>query len=171
MCLPQQVKATLYLKHRQALGEHTNLNAKIELHARTALDGGKLSEVEKRVDGRVELSQKLLNLTGPLILLPLKTKWLLTCNCCWLQTARTAGCVWALTCVRKACTPKPGRITCRSSLRGTGLALFLTRSCTTSKCCARGGQDAWLCYWGHRKRKDAGSARVGMLKSTQKFAT
>ena len=59
------MKATLYLKHRQALGEHTNLNAKVELHARTALEGGKLSEVEKRVDGRVELSQKLLNLTGP----------------------------------------------------------------------------------------------------------
>ena len=64
-CLCRQVKATLYLKHRQALGEHTNLNAKVELHARTALEGGKLSEVEKRVDGRVELSQKLLNLTGP----------------------------------------------------------------------------------------------------------
>ena len=57
------MKATLYLKHRQALGEHTNLNAKVELHARTALEGGKLLDVETRVDGRLELSQKLLNLT------------------------------------------------------------------------------------------------------------
>ena len=58
------MKATLYLKHRLALGQHTNLNAKVELHARSTFEGGKLTEVDKRVEGRVELSQKLLNLTG-----------------------------------------------------------------------------------------------------------
>ena len=61
--LQAQVKATLYLKHRQSLGAHTALNAKVELHARGQI-GGPLSEVEKRVEGRLELSQKLLNLTG-----------------------------------------------------------------------------------------------------------
>ena len=59
-----QLKATLYLKNRVALGSQTNLNAKVELHARTSFDGAKLSDIEKRVDGRLELSQKLLNLTG-----------------------------------------------------------------------------------------------------------
>ena len=59
-----QVKATLYLKNRVALGPQTNLNAKVEIHARTSFDGTKLTEVEKRVEGRLELSQKLLNLTG-----------------------------------------------------------------------------------------------------------
>ena len=59
-----QVKATLYLKNRIALGSQTNLNAKVEIHARSSFEGGKLSAVEKKVEGRLELSQKLLNLTG-----------------------------------------------------------------------------------------------------------
>jgi len=133
--LHQQVKATLYLKHRLALHLHTNLNAKIELHARTALDGGKLSEVEKRVDGRVELSQKLLNLTGPPVFFASCRQLMRTC--CRLQTARTAACVWASICARKACMPKPVRTTFRSSLLGTGRGSFHTPCCMTSKRCAK----------------------------------
>jgi len=120
--LQAQVKATLYLKHRQSLGAHTALNAKVELHARGQI-GGPLSEVEKRVEGRLELSQKLLNLTGAWPWPAARPESALTCTASGAsrkradvhglrpQTARTAASAWATTRARGACMRRHARTT------------------------------------------------------------
>ncbi len=54
----------LYLKNRIALWPKTNLNIKVELHARSSFENSKPKDVNKSVEGRIELSQKILNLTG-----------------------------------------------------------------------------------------------------------
>ena len=59
-------KATVYIKNRVKLGEDTALNAKLELHARAQVGvGGKaLTDGGRDVQARLELSHKVLNITG-----------------------------------------------------------------------------------------------------------
>ncbi len=72
------LKATLYIKNRVKLGEDTALNAKLELHgrARVGVDGKALTDGGRDVQARLELSHKVLGITGAFLARPSDTPWL-----------------------------------------------------------------------------------------------